>query len=59
VNKTLPAGAQIRVFAGDPPAGSGLGRGATAFSVLQEHVLKTHRKGAGDLWIGTPSSRGF
>jgi uncharacterized iron-regulated protein len=54
VNKKLPAGAQVRVLAGDPPAGSGLGRDITAFSILQEHVLKTHGKalviyGAGHL----------
>jgi hypothetical protein len=44
VNKKLPAGAQVRVLAGDPPSGSGLGRDNTAFSVLQEQVLKTHAK---------------
>jgi hypothetical protein len=59
VNKKLPAGAQVRVLAGDPPAGSGLGRDATAFSVLQEQVLKTHGKalviyGAGHLLRAVP-----
>jgi hypothetical protein len=54
VNKKLPAGAQVRVLAGDPPTGSGLGRDASAFSVLEEQVLKTHGKalviyGAGHL----------
>jgi uncharacterized iron-regulated protein len=54
VNKKLPAGAQVRVLAGDPPAGSGVGRDASAFSVLQEQVLKAHAKalviyGAGHL----------
>src|SRR5215510_12054928 len=44
VNRKLPAGAQIRVLAGDPPADSGLGRDGSAFSVLQEHVLKAHGK---------------
>ena len=44
VNKKLPAGAQVRVLAGDPPSGSGLGRDNSAFSVLQEQVLKTHGK---------------
>src|SRR5215469_12086950 len=44
VNKKLPAGAQVRVLAGDPPTGSGLGRDLSAFSILQEQVLKTHGK---------------
>jgi hypothetical protein len=44
VNKKLPAGGRVRVLAGDPPAGSGLGRDASAFSILQEQVLKTHGK---------------
>ena len=59
VNRTLPAGAQVQVLAGDPPARSGLGRDATAFSVLQEHVLKTHGKvrviyGSGHLLRAVP-----
>ena len=59
VNKRLPAGAQLRVLAGDPPTGSGLGRDASAFSVLQEQVLKTHGKalviyGAGHLLRAVP-----
>ncbi len=59
VNKNLLAGAQVRVLAGDPPAGSGLGRDATALSVLQEQVLKTHGKalviyGAGHLLRAVP-----
>jgi uncharacterized iron-regulated protein len=59
VNKALPAGAQVRVLAGDPPANSGLGRDATAFSVLQEHVLKTQGKalviyGSGHLLRAVP-----
>jgi len=59
VNKKLPAGAQVRVLAGDPPSGSGLGRDASAFSVLQQQVLKTHAKalliyGAGHLLHGVP-----
>lgn len=45
VNKKLPTDAQVRVLAGDPSAGSGLGRDASAFSILQEQVLKTHGKG--------------
>jgi uncharacterized iron-regulated protein len=54
VNKALPTDAQVRVLAGDPPSGSGMGRDASAFSVLQEQVLKTHGKalviyGAGHL----------
>ena len=44
VNKKLPPAAQIRVLAGDPPAGSPLGRDGFAFSILQEQVLKTHAK---------------
>src|SRR5215471_10021149 len=61
VNKQLPASAQVRVLAGDPPAGSGLGRDASAFSVLQEHVLKTHGKalviyGSGHLLRAVPDS---
>src|SRR5215469_5508644 len=44
VNKELPAGAQVRVLAGDPPTGSGLGRDLSAFSILQEQVLKRHGK---------------
>jgi hypothetical protein len=59
VNTKLPAGAQIRVLAGDPPSGSGLGRDNSAFSVLQEQVLKTHGKalliyGAGHLLRAVP-----
>ena len=59
VNKKLPAGAQVRVLAGDPPTGSGFGRDNTAFSVLQEQVLKTHGKalliyGAGHLLRAVP-----
>jgi hypothetical protein len=59
VNKELPAGAQVRVLAGDPPTGSGLGRDASAFSILQEQVLKTHGKalviyGAGHLLRAVP-----
>jgi uncharacterized iron-regulated protein len=59
VNKKLPAGEQVRVLAGDPPAGSGLGRDTTAFSVLKEHVLKTHGKalliyGSGHLLRAVP-----
>src|SRR5262252_4066865 len=59
VNKKLPAGAQVRVLAGDPPTGSGLGRDNSAFSVLQEQVLKTHAKalliyGAGHLLRAVP-----
>jgi len=59
VNKKLTAGEQVRVLAGDPPAGSGLGRDATAFSVLQEQVLKTHSKalliyGSGHLLRAVP-----
>jgi uncharacterized iron-regulated protein len=54
VNKKLPAAAQVRVLAGDPPTGSGLGRDASAFAILEEQVLKTHGKalviyGAGHL----------
>jgi uncharacterized iron-regulated protein len=59
VNKKLPSGAQIRVLAGDPPPGSGVGRDPSAFSVLQEHVLKTHGKalviyGSGHLLRAVP-----
>jgi uncharacterized iron-regulated protein len=59
VNMKLPADARVRVLAGDPPAGSGLGRDATAFSVLQEHVLNTHGKalvvyGSGHLLRAVP-----
>jgi uncharacterized iron-regulated protein len=59
VNKKLPVGAQVRVLAGDPPAGSGLGRDASAYSVLQAHVLKTHGKalviyGSGHLLRAVP-----
>jgi hypothetical protein len=59
VNKKQPAGAQVRVLAGDPPSGSGLGRDNSAFSVLQEQVLKTHAKalliyGAGHLLRAVP-----
>jgi uncharacterized iron-regulated protein len=59
VNKKLPAAAQLRVLAGDPPSGSGLGRDNSAFSVLQEQVLKTHAKalliyGAGHLLRAVP-----
>jgi uncharacterized iron-regulated protein len=59
VNRKLPAGAQVRVLAGDPPAGSGLSRDASAFSVLQEQVLKTHGKalviyGSGHLLRAVP-----
>jgi uncharacterized iron-regulated protein len=43
-NKKLPADGRVRVLAGDPPAGSGLGRDGTAFTVLKEQVLKTHGK---------------
>lgn len=54
VNKKLPADGRIRVLAGDPPAGSGLGRDGSAFSILEEQVLKTKGKalviyGAGHL----------
>ena len=49
VNKKLPASAQIRVLAGDPPSGSGTGRDFSAFSILQEHVLRlTVRRGC---WV--------
>jgi hypothetical protein len=44
VNKKLPAGAQVRVLAGAPPSNSGMGRDTSAFSVLQEQVLKAHGK---------------
>src|SRR5215475_1364409 len=59
VNKKLPASAQVRVLAGDPPSGSGLGRDNSAFAVLQEQVLKTHAKalliyGAGHLLRAVP-----
>jgi uncharacterized iron-regulated protein len=59
VNRKLPASAQVRVLAGDPPAGSGLGRDATAFSVLRDHVLETHGKalviyGSGHLLRAVP-----
>ena len=59
LNKKVPAGAQVRVLAGDPPAGSGFGRDATAFSVLQEQVLKAHGKalviyGSGHLLRAVP-----
>jgi len=59
VNKNLPADAQVRVLAGDPPGGSGLGRDNSAFSVLQQQVLKTHGKalliyGAGHLLRALP-----
>lgn len=59
VNKKLPSGAQVRVLAGDPPAGSGRGRDASPFSVLQEQVLKTHGKalviyGSGHLLRAVP-----
>lgn len=59
VNKKLPAGAQVRVLAGDPPTGSGQGRDASAFSVLREQVLKTHGKalviyGSGHLLRAVP-----
>ena len=55
----LPAAAQVRVLAGDPPSGSGLGRDNSAFSILQEQVLKTHGKalliyGAGHLLRAVP-----
>ena len=40
VNEKLPAAAQIRVLAGDPPAGSAMSRDASALSVLKEHVLQ-------------------
>jgi uncharacterized iron-regulated protein len=58
VNKKLPAGARVRVLAGDPP-NSGLGRDATAFSVLRDQVLKTHGKalviyGSGHLLRAVP-----
>lgn len=61
VNKKLPAGEQVRVLAGDPPAGSGKGRDASAFSVLQEQVLKTHGKalviyGSGHLLRAVPDA---
>jgi uncharacterized iron-regulated protein len=59
VNRTLAPGAQIRVLAGDPPAGTGLGRDATAYSVLEEHVLRAHGKalviyGSGHLLRAVP-----
>ena len=59
VNKKLPAVAQVRVLAGDLPSGSGLGRDHSAFSVLQEQVLKAHAKalliyGAGHLLRAVP-----
>jgi hypothetical protein len=59
VNKKLPADGQVRVLAGDPPVGSGLGRDASAFSILQRQVLKTHGKalviyGAGHLLRAIP-----
>jgi hypothetical protein len=44
VNKKLPAGARVRVLAGDPPTGSDMDRDASALSVLEEQVLKTHGK---------------
>ncbi len=44
VNKKLPAGARVRVLAGDPPTGSSMDRDASALSILEEQVLKTHGK---------------
>jgi uncharacterized iron-regulated protein len=44
VNEKLPADARVRVLAGDPPKGAGVARDPSAFSVLQEQVLKTHGK---------------
>jgi hypothetical protein len=44
VNRRLPAEKRIRVLAGDPPAGSGTARDASAVSVLKEHVLEKHGK---------------
>lgn len=40
VNMKLPAAAQVRVLAGDPPAGSTMSRDASALAVLKEQVLQ-------------------
>ena len=47
VNLKLPVDAQIRVLAGDPPAGAtgaAMSRDASAISVLKEQVLQKHGK---------------
>ncbi|HEV8413183.1 MAG TPA: hypothetical protein VGQ49_06290 [Bryobacteraceae bacterium] len=44
VNKKLPAGARVRVLAGDPPAGSHIDRDTSAISILKERVLEKHGK---------------
>jgi hypothetical protein len=44
VNTRLPAAGQIRVLAGDPPAGSTMSRDASALSVLKEQVLQKSGK---------------
>jgi len=54
-NKKLPAGARVRVLAGDPPTGSEIDRDASAVSILREQVLDKGRKalvvyGAGHLF---------
>jgi len=54
-NKKLPAGARVRVLAGDPPTGSNIDRDASAISILREQVLDKGRKalvvyGAGHLF---------
>ncbi len=58
VNKKLPAGAQIRVLAGDPPRRFRLGSRRLRFLRSAGASAQDARQGAGDLWIGTPPSRG-
>ena len=42
VNRKLPAGARVRVLAGDPPTGSHIDRDTSAVSILKEQVLEKH-----------------
>ncbi len=44
INKRLPADRRVRVFGGDPPAGSDLDRDSSAVSVLKEQVFDKHAK---------------
>src|SRR5215467_4109695 len=44
VNSKLPAGAQIRVFGGDPGPPGNRNRDAAAVSLLKEQVLQKHGK---------------
>jgi hypothetical protein len=44
VNSKLPAGAQIRVFGGDPGPAGNRSRDAAAVSLLKEQVLQKHGK---------------